>query len=240
MNAEGYQIKTAGFEGPLELLLFLIEKRKLFVNEISLSQVTDDYVAHVKKLENFPVAHTANFILVAATLLLIKSRSLLPGLELSSEETESIEMLERRLALYKLFRKRAQSTEELLKGPRLFERPYRGHAPVFSPDKSFTVENIFAAMKEVISHLPRKVVLPDVLVEKVTSLEEMISRITERVKNGLETNFYSLLGVGKKVLSRKDKFEVIVGFLALLELVKQGLLSAAQNRDSEEIEIKTV
>ena len=73
-----YQIKTEVFEGPLELLLDLVEKRKLFINEISLASVADDYITHLKTFEKMPVDFVSNFLIVASTLILIKSKSLLP------------------------------------------------------------------------------------------------------------------------------------------------------------------
>ena len=81
-----FKIKTEAFEGPLDLLLNLIEKRKLFINDISISKVADDYIAYIKNLNKFPIRESANFILIASTLLLIKSISLLPNLHLSEEE----------------------------------------------------------------------------------------------------------------------------------------------------------
>ena len=78
MDGQEYTVKTEAFEGPLELLLNLIEKRKLFISDISLAQVADDYIEYINKQEDFPMASTADFILVASTLVLIKSKSLLP------------------------------------------------------------------------------------------------------------------------------------------------------------------
>ena len=80
-----YQVKTEGFEGPLELLLDLVEKRKLFINEISLATVADDYIAHLKSFEKLPVDFVSSFLIVASTLILIKSKSLLPTLDLTVE-----------------------------------------------------------------------------------------------------------------------------------------------------------
>src|SRR3989344_7803810 len=92
-----YHVKTDNFQGPLDLLLSQIEKRKLPINEISLSKVTDDFISYIEGEEKFPIALSAHFILIASTLLLIKSKSLLPTLELSGEEQGNIEDLERRL-----------------------------------------------------------------------------------------------------------------------------------------------
>ncbi|MFA5841008.1 MAG: segregation/condensation protein A, partial [Candidatus Paceibacterota bacterium] len=73
MERDIFQIKTASFEGPFGLLLSLVEKRKLFINDVSLAQVTEDYLAYINKLGGLPPAEISSFILVASTLLLIKS-----------------------------------------------------------------------------------------------------------------------------------------------------------------------
>src|SRR3989344_4073772 len=99
-----FKVKVGMFEGPLDLLLSLIEERKLHINDVSLAAVTDEYINYVKSLSELPVAQTANFILVASTLLLIKSQSLLPVLDLTPEEQGSIDDLERRLKLHKIFK----------------------------------------------------------------------------------------------------------------------------------------
>src|SRR3989338_8745585 len=102
--ALAYQVKTQVFEGPMELLLDLVEKRKLFINEISLAEVADDYIAHLKEFQKLPVDFVSNFLIVAATLILIKSKSLLPTLSLTEEETHDIDELERRLKEYQKIR----------------------------------------------------------------------------------------------------------------------------------------
>ena len=80
----GYIVKAGTFEGPLELLLDLIEKRKLFINELSLSQVTEDYIAFIRNPDQqTSISDMTYFLVIAATLVLIKSRSLLPQLSLS-------------------------------------------------------------------------------------------------------------------------------------------------------------
>ena len=74
MESEDFKIKTTGFEGPFGLLLNLIEKRKLFINDVSLSAVTEDYLSYMNKLGGLPPSEVSSFVLVASTLLLIKSK----------------------------------------------------------------------------------------------------------------------------------------------------------------------
>src|ERR1035437_6688374 len=100
-----YKIKTNAFEGPFHLLLSLIEERKFFINDLSLAQVTEDYLNYVNKLEKKNTSEISNFIVIAATLILIKSKSLLPNLNLTSEEESDIHNLEDRLKLYELYTK---------------------------------------------------------------------------------------------------------------------------------------
>ena len=100
---DDFKVKTPVFEGPLEVLLGMVEKRKLFINDIALSQVADDYISHVQSIQSekgYPMAEVAQFILIASTLLLIKSKSLLPTLTLTDEEERSVSDLELRLKIY--------------------------------------------------------------------------------------------------------------------------------------------
>src|SRR5437773_2621351 len=99
-----FAVKTEQFEGPLDLLLDLIGRRRLFINDISLSKVTDDYLEYLKGLNQFSIPDSANFILIASTLVLIKSKSLLPTLNLTEEEEMSIADLEERLRIYKILK----------------------------------------------------------------------------------------------------------------------------------------
>src|ERR1035437_2753511 len=111
-----FTIKTQSFEGPLDLLLDLIEKRKLFINDISLAQVTDDFISHIKQGTGVSMGESAHFILVASTLLLIKSKSLLPDLNLTDEEQGDISDLERRLKMYKCIKEASVHVRRLFDG----------------------------------------------------------------------------------------------------------------------------
>lgn len=228
-----FTVKQSQYEGPLDVLLDLIEKRKLFINDISLSRVADDYLAYVKSLGNFPIADSANFILVASTLVLIKSKSLLPTLELTTEEQGDIADLERRLKIYQKIRDLSVGVKKLFGANILFAPEPRKSEPVFSPDASMTVASLAAAIKDVLRNLPKKELLTKAVVEKVMSLEEMITHLTKRVTEGLRTSFREFSkGHGNKV-------HVIVSFLAMLELVKQGIISVTQEKHFDDITMET-
>ncbi len=230
-----FQIKTEVFEGPLDLLLNLIEKRKLFINDIALAKVTDDYIEHIKQFEKFPLADSATFILIASTLLLIKSKSLLPSLELTDEEKGSIEDLEFRLKLYKRIKELSVSVKERFGAQIIFpKQESKQVAPVFSPEADITPSSMFAALKEVIKNLPKKEIIPKAIVRKVISLEEMIENLTGRIKSSLRMSFREFSQMGKE-----ERVNVIVGFLAMLELVKQGIIDVNQDARFGDISMET-
>lgn len=236
---EAYKVKLEQFNGPLDLLLTLIEKRKLFINEISLARIADDYIGYVKQREQFPIAESAQFILIASTLLLIKSKSLLPTLDLTTEEQASVEDLEHRLKLYKQIRDLSIHLKERYGKNIIFERNQpKTITPVFSPDASMTVPALLGAIKGVIQNLPKKEPIPKAVVKKVISIEEMINNLTSRIQSSLRMSFKEFSrshgGEGKE-----HKVHVIVSFLAMLELVKQGMVDVTQEKDFDDIHIET-
>lgn len=235
MDSLVYTIKTEHFEGPLDLLLTLIEKRKLFINDIALSKVADDYIAYIKQLEHFPIAESAQFILIASTLLLIKSKSLLPQLDLTLEEEESIHDLEERLKLYKQIKDVGVHIKDRFGKEIVFEKNQsRMVEPIFSPDESMTIPGLLSSIHEVLKNLPKKEFISKAVVKKVISLEDMISSLTDRIKSSLKISFKEFAQVGKE-----EKVHVIVSFLAMLELVKQGVIMVSQEKDFEDIHIET-
>ncbi len=234
-----WKVKTEVFEGPLDLLLSLIEKRKLFINDISLSKVTDDYINHIQSSSQIALGDRAHFILIASTLLLIKSKSLLPTLTLTEEEQISIEDLELRLKEYKRIKELGVHVRERFGKNILFAKtPSKNIAPVFSPEERITTKNIWSAIKDVLNNIPKIEALPKAIVQKVISLEEMIERLTDRVKQCLKMSFKDFSGTTKSV-SREDRINIIVSFLAMLELVKQGIISVHQENKNTDIQMET-
>ncbi|MBI5816811.1 MAG: segregation/condensation protein A [Candidatus Yonathbacteria bacterium] len=234
--SDTFQIKTPVFEGPLDVLLDLIEKRKLLINEISLAQVADDYIAYVKNFDQFPIEHAADFVFVASALVLIKSKSLLPTLELTEEEQGSIEDLQKRLAEYKRIKELSVHVRKMFGEKMIFARvPSRITTPIFSPNQETTLEHIFAAVKNIINALPKKQFVPKVVVATVISLEEMMDRLTDRIRDNINMSFKDFV---KETGATRGRINVIVGFLALLELVKQGMISVVQQQSFEDIHIK--
>ena len=228
---EKFHIATQVYSGPLEALLDLIEEHKLSISNISLAEVTDAYLAYVEKLPEMPLGETAQFILVASTLLLIKSRALLPTLELSIDERESVEELERRLARYALIRKTARLLRKhwgispLILAKRAPERP-----ATFSPGES-GIASIAEAARRLVSLLPKPEVMAQAAVAPILALEDVIVGLKKRLSTAFKARFSELI-------RSRDKHEVIVYFLAMLELVRSGSASVTQEKLFEDITIE--
>ncbi len=228
-----FSIKTDVYSGPLDLLLDLIEKRKLLINDISIAAVTDEYMRYVAIMEKSMLRETADFVVLAATLLLIKSKSLLPVLELSGEEEENMEHLEERLRQYQIFRNAGKIIEQAFGKQMLYERTYiYDETPLFVTDTYTEIPSLYDSIKEVITRLPKKTEVPKVQVKKVVSLEEMIERLRTRIEHQLTFKFKDFTG------NATERTTIIVGFLAVLEMVKQGSVIVSQASHFTDIEIE--
>ena len=233
-----FALATSAYSGPLEALLTLIEERKLSISEVSLAEVTDAYLLYVESLPHLPLAETAQFVLVASTLLLIKSRTLLPSVDLSEEESQSIEELERRLARYALVRK----TSRILRqrwgvSPLIFPRHQPspehtgGFAALFNPGETSTLK-LFEAARRLLNTLPKPEKIIEATVSPVLKLEEVISNLRNRLSSSIRASWNDLT-------KASGKHEMIVHFLAVLELIRNGSISATQEKLFSDILLET-
>lgn len=230
-----YELKTKEFSGPIEKLLELIEARELDITRVSLSEVTGDFLQYVRTLTNIEPRTLSDFLVVAARLVLIKSKALLPSLPLSEEEEEDIRDLEQRLLLYKKFKKASNNLLEVWKsdaqrfGRELFNF---SNVRVFYPSENLTKEGLLEALKKLLK-----------------TLERFTERHTETIARtiiSLETKMQELVKFfdAEKNVSRfsdlaKNKGEIILLFLAVLHLIKDRLLWVEQESQFSDIMIKS-
>lgn len=229
-----YQIKLEQFEGPLDLLLNLIEEQKLDVTRLSLAKVADQYLKYLKKQEKVTLDNLADFLSVASKLLLIKSKALLPLLNLSDEEEEEIKDLELQLAEYKKFKDISKEIGRLFHSPRLsYSREgYLGIQSFFYPPKDFNAFDLKKSFRKILEEIPVIEKLGEEMVKEIVTLEEKITHVQEMLKKKIELSFSELTN------GSKDKTEVIISFLALLELVKQQVINVEQGGLFREIKFK--
>ncbi len=226
--------KLEKFEGPLELLLALIEEQKLKITEISLARVTDQYLDYVKSDKNICLENLAEFLSVASRLILIKSRALLPTLEFTPEEEEEIQDLARQLEEYKKFKEAAQKIGKLAATGRISHtrEGFRDIAPIFYPPENFNVFDLKRYFLAVLSEIPVIEKLGEEIVREVMTLEEKISDLQDALRKRIETSFSELTA------KTQDKLEIIISFLAMLEMVKQRIIEVEQQELFRDIKLR--
>jgi segregation and condensation protein A len=230
-----YKVKLKEFQGPLDLLLQLTEEKKMDITEISLAKVTDQYLNYLKKIENISLEDLANFLVIASRLILIKSRMLLPSLELTEEEEKDIETLQKQLEEYKKFKDLTKKIKEIVNNKNMSysREKYHGLKTIFYPPKVFKLEDLKNAFKKILEEIAiLEEKLPEESLKLKISIEEKIKSIQEKLSSRVQTTFQDLT---KKT---KSKLDIIVSFLALLELVKQKLVTVKQKGVFENIMIR--
>lgn len=229
-----YQIKTEQFEGPLDLLLKLIEEEKLDITRLSLARVADQYLEFISQKEKITLDSLADFLTVASKLILIKSKALLPTLEFSEEEEKEIEDLEHQLALYKRFKDISKAIGRMSLSNRVsFSREkFVSIKSFFYPPKNINAFDLKKCFVKVINEIPAMEKLEEEMVKEVITLEEKIQHLHGFIKEKLETSFTELIATAQ------DKVDVIVSFLAMLEMVKQRIIHVDQEDLFSEIKLK--
>jgi len=228
-------IKIEKFEGPLSLLLKLIEKDELDITQISLASIADQFVKYIESNHNISPEDLVEFLVVAARLLLIKSRAMLPYLY--PEEEEELEELERQLKMYKEFLEASKKVSSLLgKKKFMFAREFNrkvavGNVQVFSPPKELKKEEMTSVFEEIIHRLKPAEKIEEGKIEPKISIEDKISFIRKKISERIKYSFNILLG------EAKTKTEKIVSFLAMLELIKQREIIAEQGGLFSEIRL---
>lgn len=225
-----YHVNSEQFEGPLALLLEMIEAAKLDISKFSLAKITDDYLNYVNKNEHINSDELADFLVVAAKLIYIKSRSLLPFLTVPEEEGED---LEAQLKIYKEYLDASKILEAMI-GARQFLYVHETLPKVeigFAPPPDLKPENLATLFAGVIKRLEPYFKPPAALLEKMVSIHEKIAFIKALLGKAKSFSWSSILKTSK------SKTEIVVSFLALLELVKQRSIVVTQIEQFEDMNI---
>ena len=231
-----YQVKLEQFEGPLDLLLELIEKEKLDVTRFSLANVADEYLEYIESQENITLNNLADFLSVASKLILIKSKALLPLLKFSDEEEEEIKDLEYRLAEYKKFKDLSKKIGRMANSSRIniSREGFLGIGGFFRPPENINTFDLKKTFVGVLSQIPTIEKLEQEVVKEVITLEEKIKHLQSSLRKKAEVSFLEV------TLTNQDKIEIIVSFLAILEMVKQKIIQVEQKELFRNIKIWTV
>jgi segregation and condensation protein A len=218
-----YQVKLQQFEGPLPLLLELIEKQKLDITTVSLAQVADDFLSYLESGQDINLANLSEFLLVASHLILIKSKALLPFFEFTKEEEEDIEDLEERLREYRRFKKSAQWIgKKWLEQNISFAKKGSKLAPIKTAMPDITSDDLYAMVMSVIENNEEEEKIIEETWEKTVSLEDKIVELRNTIIKRAKISF------DETVRGAKNKVEVVVSFLAILEMLKQKFVIVKQ------------
>lgn len=231
-----HKVKIEHFEGPLDLLLQLIEQNKLDVTKVSLSGITEEYIKVVNNSsDSIPPYELADFLLIAAKLLLIKSKALMPYL--AWEDEEDGQDLESQLKMYKEYLEASKKVQKLLSKKKFSfyrEKFWVSSDVGFQPPEGLNTDKLSSIFKGIIEGLTPFVDLPKSVIRRTINIQEKISRIRDLILKESQLSFTKILK------EAKDKTEIIVSFLAILELMKQKELIVKQENIFDDIIIEKI
>lgn len=215
------------FEGPLDLLLQLIEKDKLQITEISLAKVTDQYLDFIDQSEQIASEEVADFLLIAAKLIYLKSKHLLPDFDMEDEEDAA--SLENQLKIYRQYYDASKVVHKIFVNTTKYSYGRAAPFKKFMPEGFVSPKNLDTAdmknlFKEILQRIDRIVNLPKKVIAKAVSIGEKIKHIKSKIKQSGKLNFWHL------VKDKQNKMEAVVSFLAMLELVKQREIAVEQDK----------
>jgi segregation and condensation protein A len=230
-----YRVKLTNFEGPLDLLLFFIKRDELDIYDIPISRITQEFLEYLHLMSTFDLEVAGDFIVMAATLMQIKVRMLLPRPEGAEAEEDPRAELVRRLIEYKRFKEVAEQMSGIeAEGRKLYYRRYfhgdqKTHLVNEEEDglKDITLFNLVAAFKAALDQMPRKLV-HEVELFNVT-VDEQTSFVVDFLRVHKQTTLLTL------VRHMTEKIRIIVTIIALLEMTKNKVIAIAPVEGQDDV-----
>lgn len=231
-----FQTEQEAFSGPLGLLLDLLQKNELEITDVALAKMADEFLSYVEE-HDVPSEELADFLLVATRLIYLKSRELMPYLE--TDDDEEATSLEDQLRLYRMFVESADKLEARFASEgHLFRRPFKKieiiREDAFVPAGNVTSENLHGAFQSLIKRLEPFFALQETSIERIKSVEERMTELQGAITSRSALTFRDIAKGGR------SRPEVVVSFLALLELIRRQVVTAKQAKDKNDIFIEKV
>ncbi len=233
-ETQDFEVHLDLYEGPLALLIHLIEKNNMNIFDISISAITAEYLQYIELMRTMDVQVAGDFLVTATTLMQIKTRLLLPRAPSESPEADPRQELVSKLLLYKKF---AQAAQELAQKARAMESFYFRPSPVFEEEEFTVVQNtfdLFGSFRKALeeydaTHAPSHAIRidPNPIEAKI---EKIIKLIQERGNFPIEVVFEN----------ETTRHGLVACFLAILELIKRGMITALQKAPFGEIYLARV
>jgi segregation and condensation protein A len=214
-------VKTPVFEGPLELLLALAEREEVDIFQVSLARVTDAYLVEIAARDVADPQEMAEFLWMAARLLLLKSIRLLPGEPPTEDETDLLgweEEVRKRLEEYRAYKQMAEDLMERAERDSISFPPPARPVEAAGQEEPLEIGLLVVAFNSVLARIPPR---PVVVTGRTWTLEEKLDLITQRLRDGP-------IELLELILESEDRLEAVVTFVAVLELLRRSLINVRQ------------
>ena len=236
LETNKYAIKLDNFEGPLDLLCHLVDKNKMDINQIKISEITDQYIDYINKMQELNLDVTSEFILMASTLLFIKSKSLLPKqVEDEAELTE--EELVHRIIEYKKYKEISKKLKELYQvySKRFYKVPDKIELPARKLEQNYSKDLIEQSYKNLLEKNKSKINKNAINIEKIAITETVT--VTSKVKDIFKELIKKPRFIFSKLCSAKKytRLETVTAFSGILELTRRNKIKAQQERNFGDI-----
>ncbi|MGD9901740.1 MAG: ScpA family protein [Spirochaetales bacterium] len=234
VEEDSYKVKLSNFEGPLDLLLHLIKVSKLDIQEIKLSEITEQYLQYMEQLETLDMEKAADFIEVAATLIEIKSKSVLPrDEELKEDEEDSESELLRRLQEYKLFKEAGEKLTIIENVDKFYKEPDKSANDYRIVLSQMNMDNLVSAFTHLLHKIDveEQIIIPKTIEKDRFTVEEKTFEIRTILIKEKKLKFSEL------VENDYSRSEIITIFLALLEMLRLQEIKVTQEEEFSDIEI---
>ncbi len=229
LESKKYELRLDNFEGPLDLLCYLIDKNKMDIYKVSISDITDQYLQYLKEQEELNLEIASEFLVMASTLLLVKSKGLLPK-DVEDEEELTEEELLRRIIEYKKYKEITKTFRERIQvfSKRLYRMPDKVELPKQELEKEFTMDDIVKRYKDLIERNENKKNEQKENIEKIAVFDAF--SVADKVKDIFRELVRKPRFVFNKLfsLNEKPKAEVVTAFSSVLELSRRNKISAEQ------------
>ncbi len=231
IETKKYSIKLDNFEGPLDLLCHLVDKNKMDIHEVNISEITDQYLEYINAMQDLNLEITSEFLVMASTLLYIKSKSLLPKqVEDEGELTE--EQLIQRILEYKKYKEISKKLKEqyLIFSKRFYKLPDKIELPSRRIEEKYEISEIYNNYKNILAKNEAKVNKNSINIEKIAILE------TVTVSSKVKDIFRELIKKQKFIFNKLctshkyNRLETVTAFSGVLELSRRNKITATQEK----------
>lgn len=239
LETNKYAIKLDNFEGPLDLLCHLVDKNKMDIYKVNISQIADQYIEYINQMKELNLEVTSEFVLMASTLLYIKSKSLLPKqVEDEGELTE--EELINRIIEYKKYKEISRKLREqfLIYSKRFYKLPDKVELPKRKLEEEYSKEVLEEAYKKLLKINKEKVNVNAINIEKIAITETIT--VTSKVKDIFRELMKKPRFIFNKLCATKryTKLETVTAFTGLLELTRKNKVTAEQKKTFGDITVE--